>query len=99
MTDLGIVLHDFDFEKKGNRGDMRKIYVTWQFFEARGIQGYFFKKTKNLFLDEVDGSMCTKFQFYIVFRWARRRDTNEYIHKYTSEIRNILDQLLTSRGF
>ena len=24
---------------------------------------------------------------------------NKYIHKYTSEIRNMLDQLLASRGF
>ena len=56
----------------------------------------FSKKTKNLFLDKVYGSMCTKFQVCIVFRSARRRDTN---HTYTSEIRNILNRLLASRGF
>ena len=36
------------FEKKtkqGNGGDIRKIHVTQQFFEARGPQGHFFEKT------------------------------------------------------
>ena len=51
---------------------MRKIHVTRQIFE----------KTKNPFLDNVYGSMCTKFQVCIVFRLARTRDTNKYIHKY-----------------
>ena len=88
-----------------NREDMRKIHVTRQFFEA---SGHFFEKTKKkTFLDKVNGSMCAKFQVCIVFRLASRLDTNKYIHKYahtqihkyTSEIRNILDQLLASRGF
>ena len=57
--------------------EMRKIHVTWQFFEANGPQGPFFlKKRKNPFLEKVYGSMCTKFQIIIVFRMARRRDTN-----------------------
>ena len=33
---------------KGNRGDMRIIHVTRQFFEASGPQGHFFEKTKKL---------------------------------------------------
>ena len=33
--------------KQGNRGDMRKIHVTRQFFEAGGPQGHFFKKDKK----------------------------------------------------
>ena len=47
--------------------------------------------------------MCAKFQVCIVFRLGRIRDTNKYINKYvytyTSEISNILDRLLASRGF
>ena len=39
--------------KQGNRGDMRKIHVAQQFFEASGSQGHFFEKTKNPFLDMV----------------------------------------------
>ena len=35
--------------KQGNRGDMRKIHVTRQFFEASGPRGHFFEKTKKLF--------------------------------------------------
>ena len=34
---------------QGNRGDMRKIHVTRQFFEASGRYGDFFEKTKNPF--------------------------------------------------
>ena len=52
--------------KQGNRGDMRKIHVTRQLFEASGRHGDFFEKTKDPFLDEVYGSMCTKFQVCIV---------------------------------
>ena len=54
--------------KQGNRGDMRKIHVTRQFFEASGPQGHFFEKTKKPFLDEVYGSMCTKCQVCLSFR-------------------------------
>ena len=32
---------------------------------------------KTLFLDKVNGSMCAKFMVCIVFRLARRRDTNK----------------------
>ena len=82
---------------------MRKIHVTQQFFEASGRHGDLIDKTINSFLDKVNSSMCAKFQVCIVFRLARRRDTNTYIntymHAYTSEIRNILDRLLASRGF
>ena len=62
---------------QGNRRDMRKIQVTLNFFEASGHHGNFFEKRKDPFLDEVYGSMCTKFQVCIVFRLARRRDTNK----------------------
>ena len=37
---------------------MLKIHVTRQFFEASGRHGDFFEKTKNLFLDKANGSMC-----------------------------------------
>ena len=36
------------FEKKqGNRGDLREIHVTRQFFEARGHHGDLIEKTKK----------------------------------------------------
>ena len=55
-------------KKQGNRGDMRKIHVTRQFLEASGRHGDLIKKP---FLDKVNGSICAKFQVYIVFRLAR----------------------------
>ena len=62
---------------------MRKIHVTQQFFEVSGRHSDLIeKKTKNPFLDKVDGSMCAKFQVCIVVSVARRRDTNKYINKY-----------------
>ena len=75
---------------------MRKIHVTRQFFEASGRHGDLIEKTKNPFLDKVNGSMCAKFQVCIVVSVARRRDTNTQInkyihtHTYTSEFKNIL---------
>ena len=39
---------------QGNRGDMRKIHVTWQFFEASGRHGDLIEKTKFLYLPELD---------------------------------------------
>ena len=36
-----------EINKQGIRGDMRKILVTWKFFEASRNQGNFFEKTKN----------------------------------------------------
>ena len=65
---------------------MQKIHVTRQFFVASGRHGNFFERTKNLFLDEVDGSMCTKFQVYIVFRLVRKRDTNKYTQIYNPHV-------------
>ena len=63
---------------------MRKILVTWQFFEASGRHGDLSKKKhKNPFLDKVDESMCAKFQVYIVFRLARRRDTHKHKYNHT----------------
>ena len=43
--------------KQGNRGNMRKIHVTRQLFEASGGHGDLIEKTKNLFLDKVNESM------------------------------------------
>ena len=40
------------------------------------------KKKKKTFLDKVNGSMCAKFQVCIIFRLARRRDTNTYTNSY-----------------
>ena len=60
---------------------MRKIHVTRQFFEACGRHGDFFEKTKNRFLDKVNGSMCAKFRVCSVFRLARRRDAHKYKYK------------------
>ena len=68
--------------KQGNRGDMWKIHVSRQFFESSSRHGDLIEKTKDLFLDKVNGSMCTKFQVCIVVSVARRRDTNKYINKY-----------------
>ena len=61
---------------------MWKIHVTRQVFEASGRDGGLIEKTKNPFLDKVNGSMCAKFQVSIVVSVARRRDTNKYINKY-----------------
>ena len=60
---------------------MRKIHVTRQFFEASGRHGDLIEKTKYPFLDKVNGSMCAKFQVYIVVSVARRRDTHTQINK------------------
>ena len=67
---------------------MRKIHETRQFFEVSGRHGDLIEKTKNLFLDKVDGSMCAKFQVCIVVSVARRRDTNKYINKYINTYTN-----------
>ena len=56
---------------------MRKIHVTGQFFEVSGRLGDLIEKTKNMFLDKVNGSMYAKFQVCIVFRLARGHDTNQ----------------------
>ena len=58
---LGMALRHLNFKvkiKQGNREDMREIHVTRQFFEARGRQVDLIEKTKNLFLDKINGSMC-----------------------------------------
>ena len=62
---------------------MRKIHVTRQFFEASGRHGDLIEKTKNPFLDKVNGSMCAKFQVCIVVSVARRhKQINTYIHTH-----------------
>ena len=35
--------------KQGDRGDMPKIHMTWQYFEATGPQGHFFEKKQKTF--------------------------------------------------
>ena len=71
---------------------MRKIHVTQQFFEASGRHGDFFEKTKNLFLDKVNWSMCAEFQVCIVFCLARRSRTTPQPtdpQTYTSALKKI----------
>ena len=48
--------HSRSNREKGNRGDVRKIHVTRQFFEASVRHGDLIEKTKNPFLDKVSGS-------------------------------------------
>ena len=60
MKEQNIKMNDLN-KKPGNRGDMRKIDLTRQFFEARGHHGDFFEKTKKTVLDKIIGSMCAKF--------------------------------------
>ena len=70
--------------EQGNRGDIRRIHVTRQFFETSGRHGNFFQKNKKkTFLHKVNASMCAKFQVRIVFRLARRRDTHKHINTHT----------------
>ena len=46
----GKLKSSFDYKcKQGNRGDMRKIPVTWQFFEARGRHDDLIEKNKDRF--------------------------------------------------
>ena len=82
---------------------MRKIHMTRQFFEAIDRHGDFFQKNKKkTFLDKVHGmGVCVpNFSSVSFFVWPGGvTQLNKYIHKYTSEIRNILDQLLASQGF
>ena len=80
---------------------MRKIHVTRQFFEASGRHGDLIEKIKNPFLDKVNGSMCAKFQVCIFFFvWPGDvTHIHTQINAYLSEIRNILDRQLASRGF
>ena len=66
--------------KQGNREDMRKIHVTRKFFEASDRHGDLIEKTKKPSLDEVNGSMCAKFQVCIIFHsaWRAETDTRQY---------------------
>ena len=67
-------------EKQGNQGSMLKS--TWHdsFSKLAAFTVIWSKKQKNPFLDKVNGSMCANFHVCIVFRLARRRDTNTYTH-------------------
>ena len=88
---------DGSYKKQGNRGDMRKIHVTRQFFEASGRHGDLIEKTQNPFLDKVNGSMWAEFQVCIVWL-GDVTQIHTQINTSTSEIRNILDRLLASCG-
>ena len=81
--------------KQGNRGDVRKIHVTWLVFEGSGLfQGHFFEKTKKSFSDIVQWKVCTQFQVYIVFCLVSRTRT-----KITSMYTNAKQTLPSSREF
>ena len=68
---------------------MRKILVTRQFFKASVRHGDLIEKTKNPFLDKVNGSICAKFQVCIGVSVARRRDTITQIHTVIHKYANI----------
>ena len=71
---------------------MQKIHVTRQSYEASGPQGHFFEKTKTRFEIWSTGVCVPN------FRSKGVAQTHQLTHIFTSEIRNILDQLLASRG-
>ena len=71
---------------------MLKIHVTRHIFEASGRPGDLIEKTKNPFLDKVDGIMCVKFQVYIVFVCSGGWDTIRNTDKLVYDLR-------ASRGF
>ena len=48
---------------------MWKIHVTRHFFEACGRRGDYFEKTKNPFLDKVNGSILPNFRSISFFVW------------------------------
>ena len=64
---------------------MQINYVTRQLLEPSGTQGACFKKTNNAFLDMVYGSVCTKFQVYIVYCLAGRSRTIQQTHIEVNE--------------
>ena len=43
---IALLLRDIT-DKQDNRGDIRKIHVTRQFFRAKGPEGHFFEKRKK----------------------------------------------------
>ena len=88
--------------KQGNRGDMRKIHVTWQFSEASGPRGHFFEKNKKCIFIYVQGDCLYQISGLCSFSLGQKVPTNPQTHKQThvtSENRNTLDRLLASRGF
>ena len=80
---------------------MRKVHVTRHFFEAGGPPGDFFEKTKkNVFRCGLGEREYKNFRSVSFFVWPGGvTQINTQIHTYTTEIRNILDRLLASRGF
>ena len=91
---------------QGNRGDMRKIHMTWQFFRLAALTVIFSKtQKKNGFQIRSIGVGVPNFRSVQFFVWPGcvikeiNTQTNTQIHTYTSEIRNILDGLLASQGF
>ena len=66
--------------------------MTRQFFEASGSHGDLMEKTNKQFVDEVNGSMCAKFQVCIVSEWpggVTNKQTNTYIHTHIQVILRI----------
>ena len=61
-----------------------EMCVTRQFYRLKVPRITFFWKKKKAFLDMVLGSMCTKFQVSIVFRWSGGE--TQSTHKKISQI-------------
>ena len=76
---------------------MRIIHMTRQFFGDSGRHGDLIEKPKNLFLDKVNGISFRSVSFFVQPGGVTHIHTytNKKIHTYTSEIRNILDRLLS----
>ena len=72
--------HDLTLKKTRQSRICSKIHVTRQFFEGSSRHSDLIEKTKNRFLNKVNGSMCAKVQVCIVVSVARRRDTNTQIN-------------------
>ena len=84
--------------KHYNRGDMRKIHMTWQFFEASDRRRHFFKQ-KNVFTYGL-GECVPNFRSVYIFNFFFGQEVPyKPINIFTSELKNIFDRVLASRGF
>ena len=79
---------------------MRKIHVTRQFFEASGIQDHFFEKNQKPVFRYCLGECVYQISsLYLFSPWPKGPvQKHQQTHIFTSENRNILDQLVASRG-